>query len=123
MEDQQQEVPMQELTMRLSIRARGLELSDELRDHVTRRLSFALARVSPLLRRVDVTLEDVNGPKGGIDKVCRVRARGPGLREIVVEERHSDVMAAVDVAASRAGRAVLRASSVRRLTWRRLAAV
>jgi len=109
-----------ELTMRLSIRARGLELSEELRDHVMRRIFFALSRVSPVLRRVDVTLEDVNGPKGGIDKVCRVRARGPGLREIVIEERASDVTVAVDLASSRVGRTVLRAVEVRRLTSRRL---
>jgi len=100
--------------MRISIRARGLELSEELRDHVMGRLSFALSRVSPALHRVDVTLEDVNGPKGGIDKVCRIRLRGAGLRELVVEERDSDVAVAIDLASSRAGRTVLRAAELRR---------
>lgn len=106
---------------RLSIRARGLELTEALRDHVTRRIHFALARVSPALGRVDVTLEDINGPRGGIDKVCRVRARGPGLREVIVEERDADVTVAVDLASSRVGRTVLRAVEVRRLTSRKLA--
>lgn len=109
--------------MRLSIRARGLELSEELRDHVMRRIFSALSRVSPLLHRVDVTLEDVNGPKGGVDKVCRVRARGPGLREVIIEARDSDVTVAVDLASNRAGRTVLRAVEVRRLTARRLVSV
>jgi ribosome-associated translation inhibitor RaiA len=106
--------------MRLLIRARSLELTPELRDHVVKRLCFALSRVSDLLHRVDVTLEDVNGPRGGIDKVCRVRVRGPRLRDVVVMERDSDVTAAVDLASSRAGRAVLRAVDLRRLFSRHL---
>jgi ribosome-associated translation inhibitor RaiA len=107
----------------VAIRARGLELTEELREHVTRRISFAVSRVSPLLQRVDVTLDDVNGPKGGVDKVCRVRARGPGLRAVVIEERASDVTVAVDRACDRLGRALVRAVEVRRLTSRRLAPV
>ena len=106
--------------MRLAIRARGLELTDELRAHVMTRIAFALARFSPRLRRVDVTLEGINGTKGGIDKVCRVRVRGPGLHDVVVDDRDRDVDVAVDMAASRAGRAVRCAVEAGRLP-RRLA--
>jgi ribosome-associated translation inhibitor RaiA len=110
-------------TMRLAIRSRGLELTDELRDHVTRRLSFTLSRISDRLRRVDVTVADINGPKGGVDKICRVRILGPGLGELVIEERDSDITVAVDVAASRAARSVLRALDLRRLSGRRSAPI
>ena len=108
------------LAMQVAIRSRGVDLSDALREHVVRRFSFALSRASLAVRRIDVTLADINGPKGGVDKVCRVRARGPGLREIVIEERHSDLAVAIDLASSRAGRTVMRAIDLRRRTPRAL---
>jgi ribosome-associated translation inhibitor RaiA len=95
--------------MRLTIRSRNLDLTTELRDHATRRMYFALSRWSPVLRRVDVTLADINGPKGGIDKVCRIRVRAPRIGELVVEERDADVTVAVDLAANRMARTVARA--------------
>ena len=94
--------------MKLAIRARGLVLTAELRDQVLRRMHFALSRLSPALHRVDVTLADINGPKGGIDKVCRVRTTGPALREVVIEERDAEIATAEDVAAHRAARTVQR---------------
>lgn len=100
--------------MKLVIRARALELTSDLRDAVTRRIGFALSRLASAIDAVDVTLADINGPRGGLDKVCRIRVRGPGLPAIVIEETHADIRAASDAAAARAGRTVLRAIQRRR---------
>ena len=101
--------------MRLMIRVRGIELADELREVVVRRVRFALSRLVPVQGRVDVTLADVNGPRGGLDKRCRIRVHGGGVPEVVVEETGADLRAVVDAAADRTTRSFARALARRRL--------
>jgi ribosome-associated translation inhibitor RaiA len=108
--------------MRLVIKPRGVELTDELRAFTARRIHFALSRAADVVRRVDVTLADVNGPRGGVDKVCRIRLAGRELPEIIVEERDASLEVAVAVAAGRMSRAVLRALDRSRAPYARAAA-
>jgi ribosomal subunit interface protein len=96
--------------MRLDIRGRHLRLTLALQQHVTRRLRFALGRFDGSLRRVVVRVSDVNGPRGGVDKVCRVHLDVAG-RPITIDERDQDLYAAIDRAAERAGRATERTLS------------
>jgi putative sigma-54 modulation protein len=58
--------------MRLEIRRRRLAVSDGLRDHIKRRLRTALGRFARRVGQVWVYLRDVNGPRGGADKRCRI---------------------------------------------------
>ena len=58
--------------MKLSIVDRNRMLSGELRRLLERRLSFALSRFDSRIRKTTVVLEDVNGPRGGMDKSCRI---------------------------------------------------
>lgn len=94
--------------MRLDIRGRHLTLTPALLDRVTRRLRFALGRFDRSVGRVAVRLGDDNGPRGGVDKSCRVQLRAAG-RPIVIEELDPDMYVAIDHAAERVGRAVERA--------------
>ena len=71
--------------MKIVIRAHQVDLTPELRDHVRRRLEFALGRLGPAVRAVQVTLADVNGPRGGVDKQCRMRIAGDQLPALVIE--------------------------------------
>ncbi|MFG0252595.1 MAG: HPF/RaiA family ribosome-associated protein, partial [Phycisphaerales bacterium JB038] len=41
--------------------------------HVERCLRAALERHAPHIRRVEVVMTDINGPRGGRDQLCRVR--------------------------------------------------
>ena len=100
--------------MRLTIKARGIELTEELQTFITRRVHFAMSRMVDVVRRVDVNVIDVNGPRGGVDKLCRVRVHGLGLPEIIIEERDAQTESAVATATARASRAVLRAIARRR---------
>jgi ribosome-associated translation inhibitor RaiA len=111
--------------MHLDIRAR-LGLSDALTRTVERRMAFALGRFGGRISAVTVWLSDVNGPRGGVDKACRVQVAltaGPAVR---VEHRDADLYAAVARAADRIGRAVARDLARRRevggVTLRDLAA-
>ena len=99
----------QESAMRLQIRTRGIESGKDLRGYVERRAGFALGRHDPRLGKVVVRISDVNGPRGGEDKLCQVVMevkRGP---VITIEDRDAAVTAAVDRALERASQAVSRA--------------
>lgn len=94
--------------MKLSMRAKGLRLTGKLREHVERRLHFALGRFSDRVRGVSVLLEDVNGPRGGLDTRCKIRARLAPSGTVVVEETRLHAFSAVALAADRAGRLMSR---------------
>ena len=95
--------------MHLDIRSRGFALSSPLREHAERRLGFALARYSPQLGSVIMRLEDINGPKGGEDKRCRIEVRFEGHPALLTEATGEDLYRAIDTAADRLGRAIARA--------------
>ena len=100
--------------MNPSFRVHAVETDRGVRARTLRSVWRALARVGVHLIDVRVTLSDVNGPRGGLDKVCRVRVTLPGRRQVVVEERQRSFAAAADVAADRAAVAVVRALAARR---------
>lgn len=83
-------------------------------EQIQRRLHFALGRLAPAIHSVDLVVVDINGPRGGNDKHCRLRVRGSALREIVIEHVGADVMSTVSLAAERAKRAVVRSLARRR---------
>lgn len=93
---------------------RGVELDEGVRDHIERRLTFALSRFEVRLLKVTVHLTDNNGPKGGIDKSCLIVARLRGVEDVVVEVVDSDCVVAIDQATSRIGHTIGRALERRR---------
>ena len=93
-----------------------------LRADVERRLSFALARLSGRVHAVDVRLADVNGPRGGVDKRCRLQLSLRQLEPIVVTAVEVDYRTAVDRAARKAERALARRLERTRAGRRRSAA-
>ena len=95
--------------MQIDVRGKGLSVTAGLRSFVERRVRLALGSRSERIDRVQVWLEDVNGPKGGDDKRCRVRVQGREVGERVVEARGADLGTTVFEAAERIGRATARA--------------
>ena len=94
--------------MQIAIQSRDFSLTDALQDHVNRRIGFTLARGASRVRRVDVRLSDLNGPRGGVDKRCLIEVRLDGLPAVVVEDVQADMYTAIDRAAGRAARTVMR---------------
>ena len=92
--------------MRVLIHPRTFTADDkELRVRVAETLETALDPVRSLLYWVDVYLTDVNGPKGGPDKRCRVVAHLP-TGPVVVRRAGRDPVAAVTAAAVRCRRLI-----------------
>jgi ribosome hibernation promoting factor len=104
--------------MRVEIRGRHIEVTDEIRAYGERSLDFALARLGVRIESVRVYLLDMNGPRGGVDKCCRIDVRLRPTGSVFVEEAASGLHSALDRAAGRAGRTVRRA--LRREQGRRL---
>lgn len=94
--------------MKIDIRTRDIDLSESLHEHIERRLLFALGRFGTRVIAVTVVLEDLNGPRGGIDKQCRMTAVVASARHLRVEVRDTDMLTAIDCAADRLGRTVAR---------------
>lgn len=102
--------------MRIEIRTRGFSLTPALRAHVARRLEFALDRYAERVDRVRVVLADVNGPRGGDDKSCRMEVALRGGGAVRAGAVHEDAYAAIGAAAHRAGRSLSRALQRERRT-------
>ena len=94
--------------MTIEVRAVGMTVTDGLRTHVERRLAFALDRFGEQVERVTVRVADVNGPRGGPDKACRVDAALRTGHRVHIDERDLDAYAAIDRAAHRLGHTVSR---------------
>lgn len=100
--------------MKLTIRSRQLQLTTATQQEIWRRIYRVFGRVSPWIREVDLTLSDINGPRGGADKRCQLHIRGRGMAEVVVEHVGVEALAAVALAAERAEQVILRRLSRRR---------
>jgi len=84
-------------------------LSDELHELLDRRLRYALSRFDSRIRQKSAVLEDINGPRGGMDKHCRITVKLHRAGEVVVHEQDADISKCITRAAERIGRAVSRA--------------
>lgn len=94
--------------MELAVRTRNLPLTPPMEALVRRRLGFALGRHTSEIRRVDVELADINGPRGGVDKRCRVDVTLSHGGTIRAESTDLLVRNAIDGAARRVSRRVAR---------------
>jgi hypothetical protein len=98
------------------IRTAGATLDAADRAYVRRKLGMKLGKFARAIERVTVRVRDVNGPKGGVDKVCAIKVVLTGLPSVVIEHRHASLRGAMDGALRRAEVAVRR--SMQRRTMR-----
>ncbi|MDQ1832773.1 HPF/RaiA family ribosome-associated protein [Massilia scottii] len=94
--------------MRVTIQANGFVLTEALRSYTEQRLAIALGWAGQHMRKLAVSLSDINGPRGGIDKRCKIQVQLGGGKEVIIEDTEADLYSAIDRAAERADRAVVR---------------
>jgi hypothetical protein len=98
----------------LTIRSRqrlGGGFEQRVREQIARRVG----RAAGVIERLTIRFDDVNGPKGGIDTVCRIKAVVSGRPSIVVEKRADSEDVAFSQAASALATAVARTQGKHRL--------
>lgn len=94
--------------MQFEIHAKDIPITEHLRGHIERRLCFALERFARRIREVRVSVGDLNGTRGGVDKRCRVTIVLIPSTTIVMEDRDSNIYVAIDRVADKAGRGISR---------------
>jgi len=100
--------------MEVEIRSQNLHVDEAIKTHVERRMEFALEQFNSWISHVLVHLEDVNGPRRGIDKQCRILVSIKGGKTIKVEDIDVDMISVVNRAADRVGQVVGREVDRRR---------
>lgn len=103
--------------MHLRIRVRNTEISPAFEEWIERRVWFALAKFGGRICRITALLEDMNGPRGGVDQRCRVEVILVRSGKIQAEATDADAVVAVSRATNRIARR-LRDALERRRTRR-----
>jgi hypothetical protein len=85
-----------------TVHARGIELKNSHRRAIRRILASALGRFTRRVRTIRVWVEDVNGPRGGVDIRCRIEVHFRPRGSITVSALATDKYTATAAAAARA---------------------
>lgn len=94
--------------MQIDFRSRGIDATGEIREYASRRIGFALGRFADRIVRITITLADINGPRGGTDKSCRISIRPLRMDQFHVTAETDRIHESIDLAAERAKRALSR---------------
>jgi len=94
--------------MQINIQSQDFSLSGRLREHIQRQVRFALSRFADRIQRVRISIADINGPRGGMDKRCLIQIDMTAKPGLVAEVTDSNMYAAISRSASRANRLVSR---------------
>jgi ribosome-associated translation inhibitor RaiA len=82
--------------MDMNVYFSGWRPATTVRDNIAQGMSDALQRFERHIRQVNVYVEDVNGPKGGVDKVCRCVLHLNRMPPLVIEDRDASLIALLD---------------------------
>ena len=94
--------------MNIVIQCRDFSMTDSLKQYVENQLRFVLTRYSVHIVKINVTLLDINGPKGGLDKRCRVRLKFSKLPTIIIQDTQKNLYAAIKTCGTKLKRTVER---------------
>ncbi len=89
------------------VRVFGTQLSDTDREYIRKKIGEKFRKAAGNIERLSLRVRDVNGPKGGVDHVCRIKILPFGLPPVVVEERSTRLRTAVDTALRTAERTLV----------------
>ncbi len=87
--------------MNIHLRTQHVSLPPRSGEAIRRRLAQAFSGLTSRIARLHVTLKDVNGPRGGRDKVCILRGELAGGGEVLVRSRSDRMRQALDDCARR----------------------
>lgn len=87
--------------MRITITGTNLSTSPALIAHAESRIRAALERFGRHLKRVNLRFSDINGQRGGEDKLCRLSVTMHRMGTTEVESMGSDAYGVVERAAAK----------------------
>ena len=92
-------IAQDQLPVTIDFRVRGIDFTDELRNAVERIVKFAVDRYETQVDKISVYLADLNGPKGGVDKLCQITANLSRGNPVLILEKGSEILTTVHRAA------------------------
>lgn len=95
--------------MRIAFHTPSFSLTEALGAYTRRRLLYATGPFDGLIEDLSVRFVDLNGPRGGTDKVCQLEVRLRWGERLRIEDADGDLYLAIDRAAHRLRRTVARA--------------
>ncbi len=105
--------------MQANIQSLDFPLTLALENHIRRRIHFNFDTRRNQIDRIHVRLNDINGPRGGADKCCKVHVVLPRKRDVIIEDVALDMYAAIDRAIGRAAVCVNRSLGKQRRVVRK----
>ncbi len=109
--------------MLINIQSRHFSLSGALSQYVKAKIQIMLSRYESKVVSINVSLFDINGPKGGEDKCCKIIIKINGANSIVVQETAEDLYDAINTCSRRARRVVKRQFSIHIRTRKKINAI
>jgi ribosome-associated translation inhibitor RaiA len=104
--------------MLIDVRARSFGLTPAIQRHAEQRATTALERAKVVDGRAMVRLADINGDRGGVDKLCRISVRIPRFGLVTARAVDRNLYRAIDRACIRLGKSLKRRLSRRRTVSR-----
>ncbi|HXR74587.1 MAG TPA: hypothetical protein VN737_01355 [Bryobacteraceae bacterium] len=87
--------------MEIDVRAHNIVWTADLQERVERSIEFAVDRHKSRIPRISLHVRDVNGPRGGADKLCQITADVRGAQPVMIVETGVDVLAVINRAVRR----------------------
>ncbi|MFT7561752.1 MAG: putative sigma-54 modulation protein [Flavobacteriales bacterium] len=94
--------------MKIHIHAKGFDLTKGIKSHAEKRIHLSLARMQAHITSIEPNLSDINGPKGGIDKQCKISIHSNSIASITIRDTKADLYEAIDNAINRASYSLIR---------------
>lgn len=94
--------------MKITVNNKQKHLADGAVEKTCERINAAFSKFGDDVISVELTAEDVNGPRGGIDKECRLLVRLRKMDDAVATVRDVSFTKAISRAINRAQRSVTR---------------
>lgn len=96
-------------SIKMDVSGSGVDITPAILDHVSRKIEFSLDRFAEKIQSISTTLEDVNGPRGGVDQTCRVNVQLTGRRQpVIATALHEEIGGAIEQAFDKVSQAVAR---------------
>jgi hypothetical protein len=100
--------------MKIEVKQDKVELQNSFITNIHQNLTTGLTRFDRMIRRICVKIADINGPRGGEDKSCRIQVFLKRTSSIIIEERGASIFAVVGKAISRVDMAMFRMADQRK---------
>jgi putative sigma-54 modulation protein len=95
--------------MKVRLVRKGVVADEDLQSFIGAKLQSTLSRLAHRVSTVRIQVEDMNGPRGGLDKRCVVLLSGRGFDSLIIDVRDTRLYPAIASALESAARAVVRA--------------